>query len=64
MEDSKKTAADILGIKKLNVLEQTVIRGGLAVGHHHHDVGSSHHHDSGTSHHHDAGDSHHHDAFA
>jgi hypothetical protein len=53
MEESKKDVSDILGIKKLNVLEQTVIRGGLAAGHHHHDHGSSHHHDSGTSHSHD-----------
>ncbi len=51
---SKKDVADILGVKKLNVLEQTAIRGGR-VGHHHHDTGSSHHHDSGSSHHHDVG---------
>lgn len=57
MEQSKnteraKSPMDILGVKKLNVLEQNVIRGGAA-GHHHHDTGSSHHHDSGSSHHHD-----------
>jgi hypothetical protein len=53
MEETKKNVADILGVKKLNVLEQTVIRGGIGEGHHHHDEASSHHHDSGTSHHHD-----------
>jgi hypothetical protein len=56
MEESKRNVSDILGVKKLNVLEQTAIRGGLLDGHHHHDVGSSHHHDSGTSHSHDVSD--------
>lgn len=51
-KDQKSNALDILGVKKLNVLEQTSVRGGAA-NHHHHDTGNSHHHDTGNSHHHD-----------
>lgn len=58
MEKSNLTPLELLGMKKLNVLEQSIIRGGRT---HHHDAGGSHHHDVGDSHHHDVGGSHHHD---
>ena len=48
--ESKKNAIDILGVQKLNVLEQSTINGGaVQIKHeHHHDDSYGHHHHKDT----------------